>query len=112
MGLLLTDGRTTVAFSSDTAETDEFWSLVNQAKRLDALFIEASFPNSMQKLAEVSKHLTPSMLQHELAKLSHNGMDILAVHLKPAYRETVIRELSEIGLENLSVMETGKVYEW
>jgi len=112
VGLLLTDGRTTVAFSSDTAETDEFWGLVNRADRLDALFIEASFPNSMQKLAEVSKHLTPLMLQRELAKLSHNGMDILAVHLKPAYRETVIRELNEIGIDNLSVMETGKVYEW
>ena len=112
VGLLLTDGRTTVAFSSDTAETDEFWGLVNRSARLDALFIETSFPNSMQKLAEVSKHLTPSMLQRELAKLSHNGMDILAVHLKPAYRETVIRELSEIGIQNLSVMETGKIYEW
>ena len=112
VGLLLTDGKTTVAFSSDTAETEEFWKLVNQADRLDALFIEASFPNSMRKLAEVSKHLTPAMLQDELRKLSHNGMDILAVHLKPAYRETVVRELSEIGIENLKVMETGTVYEW
>jgi cAMP phosphodiesterase len=112
VGLLMSDGKSIVAFSSDTAETDEFWELVNQAKHLDALFIEASFPNSMQKLAEASKHLTPSMLQHELKKLSHNGMDILAVHLKPAYREAVIRELNETNIKNLSVMETGRVYEW
>lgn len=112
VGLLLSDGKSTVAFSSDTAETEEFWRLVNQAKRLDALFIEASFPNSMQKLAEASKHLTPSMLKHELKKLNHNGMDILAVHLKPAYREAVIRELGELNMKNLSVMETGRVYEW
>jgi ribonuclease BN (tRNA processing enzyme) len=112
VGLLLTDGKTTVAFSSDTAETDEFWNLVNRAERLDALFIEASFPNSLQNLAEVSKHLTPLTLQRELKKLSHNGMDILAVHLKPAYRDTLIRELSEIGVDNLRVMETGHVYEW
>lgn len=112
VGLLVSDGKATVAFSSDTAETEEFWELVNRSNRLDALFIEASFPNSMRKLAEASKHLTPSMLQSELEKLSHNGMDILAVHLKAAYRDTVVRELSEIGIENLSVMETGTVYEW
>ena len=112
VGLLLSDGKSTVAFSSDTAETEDFWQLVNQAHRLDALFIEASFPNSMRKLAEASKHLTPFMLQNELKKLNHNDMDILAVHLKPAYRETVVRELDEIGMKNLSVMETGRVYEW
>lgn len=112
VGLLLTDGKSTVAFSSDTAETEEFWQLVNRADRLDALFIEASFPDSMRALAEASKHLTPTMLKHELGKLTHNGMDILAVHLKPAYRETVMQELGEIGIENLSVMETGRIYEW
>jgi ribonuclease BN (tRNA processing enzyme) len=112
VGLLLTDGKTTVAFSSDTAETQEFWDLVNRAERLDALFIEASFPNSLQKLAEASKHLTPLTLQRELKKLSHNGMDILTVHLKPAYRDRLIQELSEIGVDNLQVMETGRVYEW
>src|SRR5262245_55468846 len=87
VGLLLSDAKSTVAFSSDTAETEEFWKLVNRAQRLDALFIEASFPNSMRKLAEASKHLTPLTLQNELKKLDHNGMDILAVHLKPTYRE-------------------------
>ena len=112
VGLLISDGKATVAFSSDTAETEEFWKLVNQSARLDALFIEASFPNSMRKLAEVSKHLTPETLHSELAKLAHNGMDILAVHLKPAYRESVAQELEEIGIKNLKVMETGTVYEW
>jgi cAMP phosphodiesterase len=112
IGLIASDGKTTVAFSSDTAETQNFWDVVNRAAKLDALFIEASFPNSMQQLATASKHLTPSTLKNELTKLNHNGMDILAVHLKPAYRETVARELSELGIEKLSVMETGRVYEW
>ena len=112
VGLVISDGKTTVAFSSDTAETEEFWQVVNRARRLDALFIEASFPDSMEKLARASKHLTPSMLRSELGKLNHNGMDVLAVHLKPAYRETVARELNELKIENLSVMETGRTYEW
>ena len=52
------------------------------------------------------------MLREELHKLNHNGMDILAVHLKPAYREKVIHELKELGIDKLRVMEPGRIYEW
>jgi ribonuclease BN (tRNA processing enzyme) len=86
--------------------------MVNHATRLDALFIEASFPNSMQELAEASKHLTPKTLSEELSKLGHNGMDILAVHIKPAYRDAVISELKALGIKNLRVMEAGRKYSW
>lgn len=112
VGLVISDGKTTVAFSSDTAETDEFWEVVNNEPHLHALFIEASFPDSMEKLARASKHLTPSMLKTELRKLNHNGMDILAVHLKPSHREKIAAELAELQIDNLSVMDTGRVYEW
>ena len=112
VGLLISDGKVTVAFSSDTAETDEFWKMINRAPRLEALFIEASFPNSMHKLAEVSKHLTPATLNKELNKMSHNGLDILAVHIKPAFRDTIARELAALGIDKLNVMETGRVYQW
>jgi len=112
IGLLLTDGVTTVAFSSDTAETEEFWELVNQSKKLHALFIEASFPDSMEGLAKASKHLTPASLRSELTKLNHNGMDILAVHLKPAHREKVVSELNQLKIDKLQVMEPGRTYEW
>lgn len=112
VGLLVSDSQVTVAFSSDTAETEDFWKAASRVPHLEALFIEASFPNAMRPLAEASKHLTPVMLRDELRKLKHNGMDILAVHLKPAYRETVARELTELGMANLSVMEIGRVYEW
>jgi cAMP phosphodiesterase len=112
VGLLISDGRSTVLFSSDTAETDELWKVANSAPRLDALFIEASFPNSMGELARVSKHLTPESLAHELRKLNHNGLDVLAVHVKPAYRAKVVEEIQALGIEKLTVMEAGKVYEW
>lgn len=112
VGLVATDGKTTFAFSSDTAETEEFWKLVNNTPRIDALFIEASFPNSMAKLAEVSRHFTPASLNQELRKLDHNGIDILTVHLKPAYRDKLIEELDALGIPKLSVMEPGRIYEW
>ncbi len=112
VGLVISDGKTTVAFSSDTSETDEFWNVINRAPHVDALLIEASFPNAMAKLAEVSRHYTPASLQRDLRKLNHNGLDILAVHIKPAYRQMVIDELGALNVPRLGVMEPGKVYNW
>jgi ribonuclease BN (tRNA processing enzyme) len=112
VGLIVSDGRKTVAFSSDTAATEEFWTIVNRRPHISALFIEASFPNSMGKLAEVSGHLTPEGVAAELRKLSHRDLEVLAVHLKPSYRETLVRELDALGIPGLSAMEAGRAYEW
>jgi cAMP phosphodiesterase len=112
IGLIVSDGQKSVAFSSDTAETEEFWKIVNEMKELDALLIETSFPDRMAKLAEVSRHFTPASLDQELKKLNHNGMDIMAVHLKPTYRDEIIEELKALNIPKLSVMEPGKVYTW
>jgi ribonuclease BN (tRNA processing enzyme) len=112
VGLIVSDDKTTVAFSSDTAETEDFWKLVNNRPRIDALLIEASFPNSMSQLAEVSRHFTPASLAKELRKLDHNGIDILTVHLKPAYRDKIVSELDALGIPKLRVMEPGRMYEW
>jgi len=112
VGLVISDGQKSVAFSSDTAETDVFWKIVNEMKDLDALLIEASFPDRLAKLAEVSRHFTPASLGKELKKLSHNGMDIMAVHLKPSYRDEIIAQLKALNIPKLGVMEPGKIYEW
>jgi ribonuclease BN (tRNA processing enzyme) len=112
VGLVVSDGEKSVAFSSDTSETEQFWTVVNGMKDLDALLIEASFPDRMAKLAEVSRHFTPASLHAELKKLTHNGMDIMAVHLKPTYREEIVEQLTALNIPNLRVMEPGKVYEW
>ena len=112
VGLVISDGIKSVAFSSDTAETDEFWKLINREGRLDALLVEASFPNEMAKLAEVSRHYTPATLNEDLKKLGFDGMDILAVHLKPSYRDKIIQQLTDLSLPRLKVMEPGKLYSW
>lgn len=112
VGLIVSDEKSSVAFSSDTAETESFWEILNNVEHLDALLIEASFPNEMAELAEVSRHFTPASLRQELQKLNHNGMDILTVHLKPTYREMIISQLEALKIPNLKVMEPGKVYSW
>ena len=112
VGLVVSDGNSTVAFSSDTSETDELWTVINRVPHIDALLVETSFPDSMAKLAEVSRHYTPASLQRDLRKLSHNGLDILAVHIKPAYRQMVIDELNALNIPKLGVMEPGRIYNW
>lgn len=112
VGLVLTDGDATVGFSGDTAATEEFWRVLNREPRVDALLIEASFPNSLAKLADASGHLTPEGVGLELAKLRHTNLDVLAMHLKPTFRQQLISELEELGRPRLSVMEPGREYFW
>ena len=72
--------------------------MVNGVPHLDALLIEASFPNSMAKLGRGLASLYAGFAAARLKKLNHNGMDILAVHLKPAYRDTIIAELKALNI--------------
>jgi cAMP phosphodiesterase len=112
VGLVVSDGAATLAFSSDTSQTEEFWRALDRLPRLDALFVEASFPNSMRELARVSGHLTPETLAVELSKLSHAPPDIFVVHIKPSFRETILSELEALKIANLRAMEPGREYEW
>jgi ribonuclease BN (tRNA processing enzyme) len=110
VGLIISDEKSTIGLSSDTAETIDFWEVINQQKRVDALLLESSFPNELEDLARASYHLTPKILESELRKLSHKDLKILAVHIKPSYFEKVCKELKALKLKNLSVMKAGKIY--
>ena len=70
-----------------------------------------SFPNSMQELANVSKHLTPHTLGIELQKLKRDGFPILLYHLKPAYMDVIQAELQPMLREReLVVPSLGDLY--
>lgn len=112
VGLIISDDDATIALTSDTSHTTEIWELVDQLPRLDALLIEASFPNALADLAESARHLTPATLKQELGKLRHADADILVTHLKAPYREILIPELMSLNIPNLRLMEPGRVYEW
>lgn len=112
VGLLISDGKATIAFGSDTAETDQFWALVNGTPNVDAVLAEASFPDELQELANISHHLTPASLSRELKKMRRRAPDVLAVHIKPAYRSRVVQQLMELKIPGLHVMEPGRDYEW
>lgn len=112
VGLIVTDGAATVVFTSDTAPTDELWALANRRPRVDAVLIESSLPDEMSGLAQVTGHLTPAALAEEVCKLRHKDFDVLAVHIKPAHRDQVTRQLAALTRPRVTVMEPGREYNW
>ena len=106
---LVSDGQATVIFAADSGPTDRLWELASQLPSLQGVFLEASFPNSMRSLAEISLHLTPEMFAAEVAKLPPSTRAI-AVHIKVAYREKVVQELSGLGIPTLEIGECETDY--
>ena len=111
VGLLVERDGVTVAFTSDTYVTDEFWDFARAAANLKAVFVDVSFPNEMGKLAAASKHLTPELLAGEINKLDRQAQ-IIAVHIKPTNRDTVIQQLASLGNPAVSVGRIDHEYVW
>ncbi len=108
-GFVVSDGNSAVIFGGDSGATSRLWEVAHETPGLKAVFLEASFPNSMKRLAETSCHLTPEMFGAEVAKIPP-GVKIVAVHLKVRYRTDLIRELSALGLPDLEIGECEKEY--
>lgn len=102
-GFVISDGTSALAMSGDTGPTDALWEVLNRTPNLKALLLETSFPNKLQKLADVSGHLTPRTLRRELSKFQRNGASILLYHLKPAFLQQLAEELKELPVEILKL---------
>jgi ribonuclease BN (tRNA processing enzyme) len=110
VGYILEGSNGAVAFSGDTGPTDELWRAINATPDLKAVFVELSFPNSMQWLADVSGHLTPKTVMSELNKLDRRGAKVYLYHLKPAVIDEVKAEVKALRKDFLHVCELDEVY--
>lgn len=110
-GFIIDDGKSMIALTGDTAETSGFWPSAGSAGRLSAIFIECAFPNEMADLAAISHHLTPKTLVKEIEKFPADDRPIYLINLKPMYREIIEKEVAELGIPGLAVLEVGKVYD-
>ncbi|HXV82420.1 MAG TPA: 3',5'-cyclic-nucleotide phosphodiesterase [Candidatus Binatia bacterium] len=93
----------------DTGPTEKIWSFARKHRNLGALVIETSFPNRLQDVADASRHLTPQTLAVELDKLPVQSPEILVTHLKPQFRQEVIKELRKLKGHRLRVLRDGDV---
>jgi len=111
VGFLIRDGAATVLYSGDTYATDEIWRVAAAEPTLKAVFVETSFPNRLSELATISKHLTPDLLASELRKLGRPDLPVYIYHVKPRFRQEIIGELGQLGIQGLRVLEEGQVVE-
>jgi cAMP phosphodiesterase len=111
VGFVVSDEKTAFAISGDTAEMDGFWHSLNPLENLPVLLMECSFPNELDELAQASHHLTPRRLQKELTKFNRKDCSIYVINIKPMYRSEVIGQIEEMNIENLEILEIGRVYD-
>ena len=100
-----------IVIATDTGPTEEIWKRANALANLRAVFLEATFPNELARLADVSKHLTSAQFGREAQKLKP-GPRLLAIHLKARYHEQIRAELQALALPNFEVAQPGKVYQF
>jgi ribonuclease BN (tRNA processing enzyme) len=109
LGFVVEDDHSAVVFPSDTGPTDEIWKVARQCRNLQAVFLEATLPESMAWLAELAKHLTPSLYAGEMKKLDRPARYV-TVHIHPRHRAKVVQELLALGLPGVEIGEIGKAY--
>jgi len=112
VGYHLDSGAASLVYTGDTGPNDALWPIVNRIANLKILIIETAFSNKERPLAEVSRHLCPSMLAAELAKLERRA-EVWVTHLKPGESDLIMREVAE-SVASLSprMLGNGQVFEF
>ncbi len=109
LGFLITNEKTSILYSSDTAPTKRIWEIANATPDLKAVFLEVSFYNKMEKVAEVSKHLIPKTIAVEIKKLKRD-VPIYLYHMKPPCVKKIKEEIKELKISNLDFLIQDKIY--
>jgi ribonuclease BN (tRNA processing enzyme) len=111
IGYRLDSGRGSLVFTGDTTTNDPLWQEVNKIDNLRYLIIETAFCNREKHLAIASKHLCPSMLVVELAKLKRKA-EVYITHLKPGEVEATMQEIQDCaGAWKPRMLENNQVFE-
>ena len=110
IGYCLDSGTGSLVFTGDTTINDAFWDVVNKMDNLRYLIIETAFCERDRHLAIASKHLCPSLLAGELAKLRCPA-EIYITHLKPGEMEQTMQEIaSAVRVFEPRMLETGQEF--
>lgn len=93
VGYRLDSDKASLVFTGDTTSNDALWPIVNDIANLKYLIIETALSDRERDLARRSKHLCPSMLAEELAKLKL-APEIYITHLKPRESELIMQQIA------------------
>lgn len=108
VGYRIRQGDTTLLYTGDTGPTEEIWHYANG---IDALIVEVSFPNAMESLALLTRHLTCSLLKTELDKITVLPKRIFITHPKPQYVDIIRAEIESLGLKEIELLHDGAEFD-
>jgi ribonuclease BN (tRNA processing enzyme) len=114
VGYFVEDERAAVLFSADTGPTRRIWELAHKVERLRSIVLEVSFPERLERIAQLSRHLSTQSVRAELEKLPH-GVPVLLNHLKPACLEELHRELEPVlraGKRDVKLIVQDRTYDF
>ena len=104
-------GAASLVFSGDTGPCPELWEKVNAIENLKYLIIECAFSDRERRLAELSKHLCPSMLMEELTQLQRDA-EVFITHLKPGQIELTMQEIEDcVGEFRPRMLQNNQLFE-
>lgn len=109
LGFVIEDETSAIVVSSDTGPTEAIWERARSTKNLKAVFLEATFPAEMHRLADLSKHLTTETFAREVEKIDRS-VRVIAVHIKARYHRQVVTELEAYRLANVEIGRFGVPY--
>ncbi len=112
VGYHVDSGQSSLVFTGDTTTNDPLWALVNKIANLRYIIIETAFCNRERDLAIASKHLCPSLLAEELAKMARSA-EVFITHLKPGEIELTMQEIEDCaGQYRPRMLQNNQVFEF
>jgi len=112
VGYHLDSGRASLVFTGDTTTNDALWLEVNKILNLKYLIIETALSDRERDLAVASKHLCPSLLAEELAKLKPSP-EVYITHLKPREWELIMEEIMlRVKERRPQMLQNDQVFEF
>lgn len=108
-GYVITKNNQGFLISGDTYENPNIIDELNNNENIKSLLIECSFPNKLQELAKITKHLTPNLIAELLNKVTRNDISIFLYHLKPSYEKELLEDISKHKLleHNGKILKEG-----
>ena len=107
-GYIYTINRDSVLITQDTFSLKNIIEELNRDTSIKNLMVECSFPDEMQELAKVSKHLTPKLLFGQLESLCREDIKIYINHIKPLHLNKIIEQIEENrGKWDVNVVKDG-----
>jgi len=90
----------------DTTTTDEVWQVADATPDLRGIVIECALPEGLERIAALSKHMTPALLVADLQKLAAD-VPIHVTHRKPGCEGDIEKALRQAGERRLRYLSDG-----